>query len=212
MCDEPQPGARGVGSIRTIARMVYDCINGMGALNFVRNADTMRVPPCIWLAASALLVLLSACGSNATVCIPGNNSSPPIQTQGEVAFATDHSVYAPGELMMASVTNHLRVEVKSQSLPSNCPPILLEHLVNNAWQTVAVCAPPSDKGDTYNATYQSLFLRSGQTYTVTLHTGYATPGTYRIAMLYQVAPYKNAHEYVTAYSNTIQFCTCGKCG
>lgn len=172
----------------------------------------MRTSRALFVLLACVLLLLAACGSNnAAVCIPAKNISPPMETHGEVAFATDHSIYAPGELMVASVTNHLRAEIKSQPVASNCPHILLERQVNSSWQPVPVC-PPLPGGDTQVGTYQPILLRSGQTYTATIHTGYATPGIYRVAMSYQVEPSRNAYEYETAYSNTIQFCTCGKCG
>lgn len=166
----------------------------------------------LWVVFVCMLIGVAGCGSNATDCILATNTSRPTVTVGDVKLATDHSVYAVGEPIAVSVTNDSYALIQTHRGLPYCPYVLLQRQENGTWQNVPVCGPHPPSGDTEDASFPPLVLKSGLTYRTKVNTDTAPAGTYRIVLSYQVSPFSDTESYTTVYSNTIQVCTCGKCG
>ncbi len=87
---------------------------------------------------------LTACGGTTpAACLKQANTSPGTVGGGPVSIATDHSIYAPGDLIQATITNHLptTVAVDSMGGADVCPYFLLQRSTADDWQNMPACVP-----------------------------------------------------------------------
>ena len=176
----------------------------------------MRINAQVGSEGSGLVVaalVLAACGTTTISCRHVTNTSPGIAIAGPVSIATDHSVYAPGEVVQATITNHLStgIVINNYMYTDRCPYFALEMRAGNDWQDMHACPPMG--GDTQPSNHQRL-IAAGASFSsgVGIYTDLPA-GTYRLRTLYRIVdPIKGGvTDTGTAESATFQICACGVC-
>jgi hypothetical protein len=132
-----------------------------------------------WLA-GILLIFFAGCGVTPTATTDntgasGNNTTPPTKTSGPIALATDHSSYAPTDIIHVTVTNTTDAPVYVLTHQASCSILTVEYQKNGSWIDVSLpplslarCSEgipttvvPIAAGTTYQANIMAGYLRQG---------------------------------------------------
>jgi hypothetical protein len=133
-----------------------------------------------------LLAVLAACssGTTTTSCRRLPNTSPGTAHPGQVDVATDHSVYAPGDTMQITVTNHLNLILFFHGDYGACPFFGITGVSAGADTSVDTCPPY--RGEAAPPMPDLTYLRPGTSVRVQLQIPTpVTPGTYQLGAAYQ---------------------------
>lgn len=170
----------------------------------------MRVSMRVRLAVVALFVGLALASCGGPTCTQQINTSPGTIGTGQVFIVTNHSVYAPGDLIVATINNRLHVPIRINNIGATavCPYFVLQLRADNAWQDIYECVVGG--GDTQPRDDPKTIAEGGSfTSGVRLHTDLPT-GTYRLLL----GSYTTLDGVVgsgTAESATFRICACGVC-
>jgi len=161
----------------------------------------------------ALILLLAGCGATVaanTACQNPAASAPTIN-QGLVTIATDHSVYATANAIVATVTNGTGQSIYTENHKASCTVLALQQQVNGKWaapsRNIAGCAEAMVTG--------VVELAPGKPLTVSVHAGglrsVAWPaGTYRLVLTYSTSRTDVAQpNNTTVYSQPVTIVDCG---
>lgn len=162
----------------------------------------------------ALLLLASCTEHIDSACSSRGLGGPPTVSTGPVIISTDHSVYAPSDTIIVTITNNLETTLHVRSAPG-CPTLLLIRQSNHDWQAIDLCrnteAAPlvfAYSIPAHAATADGL-PSSGRPVTL-------SDGTYRVGVSYSDRK-PNADvrvpqtATVQAWSADFQVCTCRSC-
>jgi hypothetical protein len=175
----------------------------------------MRTPRVVIVGLGIVLLWSAACSTASSTAVCGNRPySPPTQTNGPLSIATDHNVYAPADVMVVVLTNHVQPDSVVMGLSRYCPYVALQQLQGTTWKPVAICFPE----DISEANPGTPALRLGPEQSYTIHlvdmTESTTPtrrpfptGTFRLVVTYRPGLDRGA----VAYSDDVWVCTCGTC-
>ena len=144
------------------------------------------------------LVALAGCAQTAGADAASTpNTSPPTHISGPIDISTDHSVYAPTEVISVTITNSLSKPIIAYDTQSGCSILALQRQQGGVWLPASAAHCPLGRvaapitiqaGGTYKAAiqpaYPGLPSMSGERY--------FTPGTYRLALNYYFAPLGSA--------------------
>ena len=163
------------------------------------------------VAGVAVALILAACGGK--TCTQQANTTPGTISAGQVSIATGHSVYALGDVLQATITNHLStgIVINNYIYTDRCPYFALEMRAGNDWQDMHACPPMG--GDTQPSNHQRL-IAAGASFSSGVGIYADLPaGTYRLRTLYRIVdPIKGGvTDTGTAESATFQICACGVC-
>jgi len=155
--------------------------------------------PGVWGAlgaAVALLAVLALVGCAQTAgadAASTPNTSPATHISGPIDISTDHSIYAPTDVIKVTITNSLTKPIIAYDTQSGCSILALERQAGGQWIVANVAHCPLGRvalpitikaGGTYSAAirpfYPGMPSASGERY--------FTPGTYRLALDYFFAP------------------------
>src|SRR5215469_15548372 len=127
-----------------------------------------------------LLVVLAACSSGTTTaCRRVPNTSPRTANSGQVDVATDHSVYAPGDTMQITLTNHLDLILFLHGDYGACPFFGITGVSAGADESIDTCPPY--QGEAAPPMPDLTYLRPGTSVSVQLRVPTpVTPGTYQL--------------------------------
>lgn len=169
----------------------------------------------IWaIAGLAIALILAACGGTTTAQCPQQaNTSPGTVSAGQVSIATDHSVYAPGDTIEATITNHLptTVVVNNDRFTARCPYFVPQLQVGNDWQDRSACNPIGGDTQPHNAQQR---IAAGASFRSFVGLPAApTTGTYRLWISsYSIGDAQGRAAGVgTAESATFRVCACRVC-
>jgi len=166
----------------------------------------------IW-AVAALFVALALVSCGGPTCTQQANTTPGTISVGQVTIATDHSIYAPGDELQATITNHLStgVVINNYGYTNRCPYFALRMRAGNDWQDMPVCTPAG--GDMAPSNDQQLIAAGGSfSSAVGIHADLPS-GTYRLWISSYIivnAQGGNAGGG-TAESATFRVCACRVC-
>jgi hypothetical protein len=123
------------------------------------------------------------------------NTSPGTTTSGPVVIATDHSVYAPTDVMHITITNHLTSTIYAYDHQASCSIVRLEVQQGSAWQAV----PSTIAGCPIERPTIAVAITPGTEYQADVRAGYErqgdqsfSQGTYRVAFAYSDGPLQDA--------------------
>lgn len=179
----------------------------------------MRMPRAVIVGIGIALLCSAACSSaSTTVVCGGRTDSPATRMNGPLTIATDHTVYAPTDVVVVAITNHVQPESVVKARSTYCPYVAMQQLQGSTWEPVDICFPE----DTAEAPIgpRPLDLGPEQSYTIHLvdRTVSTTPtrrpfptGTFRLVVTYQPAVAGGFGSQTVAYSDDIWVCTCGTC-
>lgn len=177
----------------------------------------MRVPVRLTVAcvAAAVVLILAACGGTTTARCPHLvNTSPGTVGTGQVSIATDHSVYAPGDAIWATITNHLSMSIfiNNDNFTADCPYFVLQMQVGQGWQEMSACGPRSSETRTHNAQQR---IAAGASFRTGVGLFSSPTGTYRLWLAsggYIIDDENSGGaNRGTAASATFRVCTCAVC-
>jgi hypothetical protein len=173
----------------------------------------MRASIPIQLAVAALFLALALANCGGPTCTQQVNTSPGTISAGQVSIATDHSVYAPGDELQATITNHLstRITVNNYRYTNTCPYFALQMRAGNDWQDMPVCTPAG--GDAAPSNDEQLIAAGGSfSSAVGIHADLPV-GTYHLWISrYSIGDAQGRAAGVgTAESATFQVCACRVC-
>ncbi|MGZ3676334.1 MAG: hypothetical protein ACXVCO_18680, partial [Ktedonobacterales bacterium] len=142
----------------------------------------MRVSVTLTVAGLVVAALVLAACSETTLpqCPKQANTTPGTISAGQVSIATDHSIYAPGDTIRATITNHLStgIVINNYMYTDRCPYFALQMRAGNDWQDMHACPPMN--GDTQPGNHQRL-IAAGAAFSsgVGIHADLPA-GTYRL--------------------------------
>ncbi|MGZ3581662.1 MAG: immunoglobulin-like domain-containing protein [Ktedonobacterales bacterium] len=131
-----------------------------------------------------------------------------------MSITVDHTIYAPSDTIIATITNTLDTTIYIRSGPG-CPTLVLRRKVDGDWQAISLCQTTE-------------VAPSVSSYSISAHTSVpdnlpisglpATlpDGTYRIGLAYSTLkpdpdPRSPLQSGAMAWSATFEVCTCRSC-
>lgn len=170
----------------------------------------MRISVHAQFAGILLLVALALANCGGATCSQRVNTSVGTEGVGPVSVTTDHSVYAPGEGIHATITNHLQqtIVVNNYDFTAYCPYFVLQMRAGNDWQNMFACQ--SSSGDTQPRN-EPQRIAAGSSFASIVGLRSDLPaGTYRLWISsYQVFDAQGSSG--TTESATFRVCACAVC-
>lgn len=147
-----------------------------------------------------LLLALSACGSTAaqstSTGTSGTNTTLPTQSTGPVSIRTDHSAYAPTDIITALVNNGLAAPIYTYDFKASCTILSMQQQTSNGWQDISQLNAPRLAGCPLGRPTMQVTIAPGASNTAAIRAGYlrqgdaAFPtGTYRLVLQYSAKPF-----------------------
>ena len=174
-----------------------------------------------------LLTLLSGCSVLGNCASRSASATPDAGTlTGDpVSIATDRTVYAPGDYVHVTLTNHYDFMIWIEGANFGCPLVDMQQLQGIEWAQVDVCAHPG-QGDEEQGPPVG-WVNAGQSVQVDLSMGNDNPtsdaeypkpfpkGTFRAAVHYwwsdRYGHETGPHEGYIGYSDLFRVCSCRVC-
>ena len=149
---------------------------------------------------------LSGCGNNC----PDRPSGPATRANDPISIMTDHSVYAPDQLVNVTFVNHLSSAVQSAPAWSGCQVEIIMQQDHSVGNDVAACgSPKADQGPSR----RPIQIAPGQTAEASAYiSDNASAGTYHVLFQYITLPIPPPTpsnyrlQYIPVYSATFQVC------
>lgn len=172
---------------------------------------------CVVLVLAAVVGLVVATGTG-LICFSPGSGGPALSSQGPVTISVDHTIYAPTDTVVVTITNHMRTPILLVST-DRCPIIALANLTANTLNPP--CTSPGEAGPM--VTY--IELQPQRSVGARFTSGYSgdhldtslTDGTYQVGAQYLPSPFDRANVQYQAKraipipSPTFRVCTCRTC-
>jgi hypothetical protein len=139
-------------------------------------------------------IAMVACGSTATAGSGGGatpNTSPPTKSAGPIVIGTDHTRYAPTDLIQVTLTNGLATALYAYDHQASCSIFAIERQQASVWQPL----DSSLAGCPLGRPTMMVKIAAGATYHATIRAGYLRQGDrsfpagqYRLALSYSNTP------------------------
>ncbi len=152
----------------------------------------------LWLLGASLALALTLAGCGSSTGGTAVNTSAPTLTTGPVTIATDHSSYAPTDMIKVTIENHLTKAIYAYDTQASCSILSLQVQQGGQWAASNALHCPMGRpamlvkiepGGTYNTTLGASVASIGQR---TLPVG-----TYRLVLNYFDAPLSGATQAPT---------------
>jgi hypothetical protein len=134
-----------------------------------------------------LSLLLVGCGPMSNTNTATSHTATP--GSGQVVISTDHTTYAPSDVIAATVRNTLSIPIYAIDTLSSCSILSLQQQINGVWQPSRVAQCPLKRRA------QLVKIDAGAIYTATISAGYPgyrqltfPAGSYRLVLLYTTTP------------------------
>ncbi|MEO7002791.1 MAG: hypothetical protein ABI068_13325 [Ktedonobacterales bacterium] len=146
------------------------------------------------MAAVVALLALTGCASVAGADAASTpNTSPATHISGPIDISTDHSIYAPTEVINVTITNSLSKPIIAYDTQSGCSILALQRQQSGQWVVANEAHCPMGR------VAAPITIKAGGVYHAAIHAGfsgvpsgggqqYFTPGVYRLALEYFLAP------------------------
>jgi hypothetical protein len=138
------------------------------------------------------------------------NTSPTTVSNGPVSISTDHSEYAPTDIIHATVTNKLTVPIYAFDHQASCSIFSLQFQRSGQWIPITQ-SDPGVAGCARGTATGLIAIQPGASYTAHIMAGYLRQGDhhfslgkYRLVLVYTLSPAQlDAKSFATVYSVTI---------
>ena len=137
------------------------------------------------------LVFLSGCGVTSGAQQNTNHTSPATHSPGPTSITTDHSIYAPADLIQVTLNNGLATALYVADHQASCSIFALQQQSNGVWQAL----PKSLAGCPLGMPTQIIKIAAGATYQASIRAAYLhqgdgvfPTGNYRLLLHYTTIP------------------------
>jgi len=161
---------------------------------------------------SLSVFLLAGCGVAGTDVGTSTmqNTSPTTVSNGPVSIATNHSEYAPTDIIQATVTNKLTKPIYAFDHQASCSIFSLQFQRSGQWIPISQ-SQPGVAGCARGTATGLIAIQPGASYTAHIMAGYLRQGDhhfslgkYRLVLAYTLSPaHTDVLSFTTVYSVTI---------